>query len=291
MTESWRTKIRVHPACAMFPLMSDAELEELAADIDRNGLIHPIELWFAEKPKKTMSGVVPLITWLRDGQLISGQNRIEAQWRATPEDERSALIETLIEKAKVIWGRDPYDYSMADNFHRRHLTAEKKREIIAEYLKAHPERSDRFVAKIAQVDHKTVATVRAEAEGRGEIPHAATRTDSAGREQPARKPRRESKPRMSRTGRAVYAQLAAGALGRNDAVDKFATLLSRELPETLDDLTRLLRDQRHRIIELPLIKRVVLARGYLHALDVSLSDLEPVEDVTDAPLPPRPPLH
>jgi ParB-like chromosome segregation protein Spo0J len=49
--------------------------------------------------------------------------------------------------------------------------------------------SDRQLAKYVGVSDKTVAKFRAQLERRSEIPHVDTRTDTAGREQPARKPR------------------------------------------------------------------------------------------------------
>lgn len=57
----------------------------------------------------------------------------------------------------------------------------------AEELKRDPAQSDRIAAEKANVDHKTVAAVRVDMEQRGEIPHVDIRTDSTGREQPARK--------------------------------------------------------------------------------------------------------
>jgi hypothetical protein len=56
------------------------------------------------------------------------------------------------------------------NIHRRHLSAEKKRELISTLLKAKPEQSNRAIAKQAKVDHKTVGAIRAEMESTGEIP-------------------------------------------------------------------------------------------------------------------------
>src|SRR5262245_60645033 len=41
---SWRDILPVHPAADRFPLMSEAELKELAADIKENGLQHPVVL-------------------------------------------------------------------------------------------------------------------------------------------------------------------------------------------------------------------------------------------------------
>jgi len=37
--------IVVHPVAAMLPMMRDAEIDELAADIKENGLIEPIVYW------------------------------------------------------------------------------------------------------------------------------------------------------------------------------------------------------------------------------------------------------
>jgi hypothetical protein len=78
-------------------------------------------------------------------------------------------------------------FVISANLRRRHLTPEKKRELIAKLLKTEPEASDRQIGASVAVDHKTVGSVRAELEGRGEIPHVETRTDSKGRKQPAAK--------------------------------------------------------------------------------------------------------
>ena len=49
----------VHPVAALFPMLPDDELEELAADIKEHGLLDSIELD-------------------KDGQLIDGRNRLKA---------------------------------------------------------------------------------------------------------------------------------------------------------------------------------------------------------------------
>jgi hypothetical protein len=66
--------------------------------------------------------------------------------------------------------------------------------VIEALLKAKPERSDRATAKIALVDHKTVAAKREKLEAGGEIPHVETRTDTKGRQQPAAKTKPPQKP-------------------------------------------------------------------------------------------------
>src|SRR5206468_7124449 len=57
---------KVHPVAAMFPMMSDAELDELAQDIKASGMVHPVVLD-------------------SDGTLIDGRNRQEACKRAKVE--------------------------------------------------------------------------------------------------------------------------------------------------------------------------------------------------------------
>ena len=67
------------------------------------------------------------------------------------------------------------------NLARRTLTSEQKRTLIADQLTETPGRTNRMIAKLLGVDHKTVASVRAEAERLGEIPQHAARTGRDGR--------------------------------------------------------------------------------------------------------------
>jgi hypothetical protein len=175
---SWRDVVaelgvKVHPAADGFPMMSDAELDELAADIAKNGLQQSI-VWISTK-----EGLL----------LLDGRNRLAAIARVADQKRRDELEEELQKRAVILPGfADPWSYVVSANLLRRHLTAEQKRELIATLLKADPERSDRAIAKTVKVDHKTVAKVRVESEGRGEIPHVTKRSDTKGRKQPARKP-------------------------------------------------------------------------------------------------------
>ncbi len=66
----------------------------------------------------------------------------------------------------------------------------RERRAVEIALKEFPKLSDREIARICAVNDKTVAAARADMVGRSEIPNAATRTDSAGRQQPATKPAR-----------------------------------------------------------------------------------------------------
>jgi hypothetical protein len=181
----WRAHIPVHPAANEFPLLSEKELRELAGDIKRNGLRVEIALW---RPDDKTAPV-----------LLDGRNRVDAlamlgQFALNaagelcikgPDD--SLLQITQAPKFSVITCGDPETLVYSLNLHRRHLTPEQKRELIARLIKATPEKSDRAIGKMAKVSKNTAASVRRELEGRGQIDHVETRTDTKGRKQPAKK--------------------------------------------------------------------------------------------------------
>jgi hypothetical protein len=94
---------------------------------------------------------------------------------------------------------------LSANLHRRHLTTEQKRKLIAKEIANDPSKSDRAIAKAVKADKNTVATMRSEMEGRGEIHHVETRTDTKGRQQPAKrqhtyKPPTESQKAAAKLG-------------------------------------------------------------------------------------------
>jgi ParB-like chromosome segregation protein Spo0J len=81
-----------HPVAELFPMMTDEELSDLAADIQANGLIHPIVVDKA-------------------GVLIDGRNRLRACEIAG------------IEPAVVVFeGDDTREYIFASNIARRHMS-------------------------------------------------------------------------------------------------------------------------------------------------------------------------
>src|SRR4051794_39437277 len=90
----WRDRIKVHPAADMFPMISDAELDELATDIQKNGNRVGIVLWTPEyaidvRPRKGPHQLY----------LLDGRNRLEAIERAyadaDPDYRESAFDEAL----------------------------------------------------------------------------------------------------------------------------------------------------------------------------------------------------
>jgi hypothetical protein len=177
--QSWRDTLPIHPAADLFPRMSEVELAALGEDIRKHGLTSPIVVW--------SDGKSPV-------QLLDGRSRLDAieikigPAIVGPHSVMAGKDFRAVNKVIVLGGSvDPYAFVISANIHRRHLTAEQKRELIAKLIETDPMKPNRQIAETVKVDHKTVASVRAEKEGRGEIPHVETRTDSKGRKQPARK--------------------------------------------------------------------------------------------------------
>jgi hypothetical protein len=170
---SWRDHLKIHPAADLFPLMSESELRELGEDIKANGLRSPIVL--------------------TDDMLLDGRNRLDAMELVGLKFEFQRHTEGRFATNKICvlaiegsrepqvgsgiyrglrWiepEEDGYDYVISANLHRRHLTSEQKRDLIARVLKAKPGASNRQIAKQVKAHHTTVGTVRAEMESTGEI--------------------------------------------------------------------------------------------------------------------------
>jgi hypothetical protein len=85
-------------------------------------------------------------------------------------------------------GDEPYTFVVAANLHRRHLTAEQKRDLIDKLLKATPEKSDRQIADAIKASPTTVGKRRKTLEDTGDVSTMDTRTDTKGRQQQAHKP-------------------------------------------------------------------------------------------------------
>jgi hypothetical protein len=171
MTENWRDHVKVHPAADLFPTMSDDELDELAADIAKNGLLQPV-VFLGE-------------------ELLDGRNRIAALHRIPDEVRREKIARDINEgESSIIYPflEDPIGYVLSANLHRRHLNREQKSAVIDTLLKQYPERSDRQIAKQVDASPTTVGTRRGELEAKGEVSKLDTRTDTKGHQRPAHKP-------------------------------------------------------------------------------------------------------
>jgi hypothetical protein len=186
--KSWRDVFGVHPVADLFPLMKEEspdELRALSEDIKVNGLQNRIVIWEPPGNEKC--------------ELFDGRNRLDALelagllivdedtvWLRRPDGTKCQMPAKYIDAE--ICEADPYALAISLNIRRRHLTAERKRELIIEIIARAPKKSDRQIGKEIGVDHKTIARARAKGEDVGRIPHVETRTDTKGREQPAAKP-------------------------------------------------------------------------------------------------------
>ena len=192
--EIWRDLIPVHPAADLFPMMSDDELDDLAADIRKHDLCSPVVLL--------------------DRAVLDGRNRLEAAERAG--------IELFKPDGSPVWRYfktvggdsdfDPVAYVVSANIHRRHLTAEKKRELIAALLKDDPARSNRAIADLARASDHTVANVRKGLEYGAQIAHHTERVGRDGVAQPATKRQQQRQPPAALVNNTVPRHLAPGSV-------------------------------------------------------------------------------
>jgi hypothetical protein len=161
--ESWRDHLPVHPAANLFPPMSKDELRELGEDIKANGLVSSIVLY--------------------KGKLLDGRNRLDAMELVGERLDRSRIKSLSNQLGESV---DPHDFVIAANLHRRHLTGEQKREIIAKVLKAKPVASNRQIAKQVKADDKTVASVRRDLESTAEFPQLEKTVGADGKQRKSR---------------------------------------------------------------------------------------------------------
>lgn len=191
--KSWRDVIKIHPAADLFPLMDADELKVVGEDIKKNGLHEPVVLFREEG-----GGGIYRET---ERFLLDGRNRLdamEAVGLTTVKDGRLWLMDRpdggYVVKYRfwksAVTGFDPDAYVISANIHRRHLTAEQKRELIANVLKAQPQKSNRQIAEQTKSNHHTVGAVRTELQSTGTIAQLEKTTgkDNKARKQPPSKP-------------------------------------------------------------------------------------------------------
>ena len=141
-------------------------------------------------------GVIVPIVVSADGHIVDGHHRAEIADRLG------------IDCPRVVKHGDQTElrtFAYTLNLHRRHLTREQRRELIAQSLRQDPQLSNRDHARRTGASHPTVAVVRQELEQTGDVESLSTRTDSLGRQQPATKPAPVTDPWAER----IAAELAA----------------------------------------------------------------------------------
>jgi transposase-like protein len=227
---NWRDHLPVHPAANEFDLLSEKDpkaLRDMAEDIRKNGLQQPIVVVRIALADNSQAGMLPVPTGEYVYKLLDGRNRLDAlallgRVKAPLErgkGERRSIHQDLpvienhaethnASSAKSDWSfyyrivnateyneedeRELYDLVLSLNAHRRNLTPEKKRELIAKLLKANPDQSNRSIAKQVNVDHHKVAKVRQRLEATGEVSpvEKTVGADGKARNQPSKKAER-----------------------------------------------------------------------------------------------------
>jgi hypothetical protein len=123
-----------HPLANMFPMIEGVEFANLKSDIAANGIHQPIVLF--------------------QGQILDGRNRYkagkEAGHKFKPENFKEFTGSLAEAEAFVI----------STNVHRRHLTNAQKQEFIRLMIEKNPNATNRQIARLCQLSHSTVASVR-----------------------------------------------------------------------------------------------------------------------------------
>jgi len=180
------TTLPFHPLANLFPLMEGDEFDALVADIKARGLIERIIVY--------------------DGAILDGRNRYRACLEAGVEPTIQRYEKGGLEL------QDPVAWVISRSLRRRHLTPEDKIKILAQLVAAHPEKSDRKLAKEAGVSHPTMAKARREAEATGKALPVAKRVgaDGKARARPTKKARKQpAKKAKSKTPEAPKAAASA----------------------------------------------------------------------------------
>jgi hypothetical protein len=155
--------LEIHPAAAIFPMLSDEEMTELAKSINSFGLREKISI---------ISNPAAVSTWL----VLDGRNRLEALRRMNVKEKD--IIEQycrVVDLQKM--NATPEEYVMMANIERRNLTAPQRRSLagklaimLAEANKELPkdERKDALAAAAvkAGVSRRTAATAKKEEEAK-----------------------------------------------------------------------------------------------------------------------------
>jgi ParB-like chromosome segregation protein Spo0J len=164
--------------------MQGEDMDALVADIKANGIRQHIALW--------------------RGKILDGRNRYRAALKAGVDPLKYAYH--LEQQRWVGKSFDPAAYVISKNIHRRHLTTEQRREVVAKVIKAQPEKSNRQIAKTTGVSHPHVAKVRGELEKSGDVETVTTSIDTKGRAQPAKKKAKKAAVPDLRDAKAVIEQ-------------------------------------------------------------------------------------
>lgn len=145
----------------VMPALSDKEYEALKGNIKKNDVLVPV-------------------IYDENGNIIDGFHRVQICKELDIEDWPSITITNLNEVEKRSLARKL-------NSARRQLSQEQKRELIKDQLKDTPEWSNRRIADMLGVGHKTIIKYRKELEESGEIPQLNKLESADDKKRPAEK--------------------------------------------------------------------------------------------------------
>ena len=151
-SQRWRDRLKIHPAAALFPPLSNEELRDLAKDIKQHDLRERVACIKEQDGTRVV---------------VDGRSRLDALELLGEDVFGGRCREVFQELPPDV---DPVDYVISANIHRRHLTGGQKREAISKLLKMMPQKSNRQIGDMAKADHHTVEAVRTKMESTGEIP-------------------------------------------------------------------------------------------------------------------------
>jgi len=127
------------------PKMEPGQFEALKADIASRGVVTPIDID-------------------ENGAILDGHNR----YLAWCELQRNEPPPTIVRAG--LSEDEKRSFAIRQNVHRRHLSREQIRGLIARELRERPACSNRVIAADVGVDHKTVGAIRRALNSTGELP-------------------------------------------------------------------------------------------------------------------------
>jgi hypothetical protein len=161
-------QITIHPAAAIFPMMSDEELAEMADSIKKHGLREKIHAVISANENTT------------DWEVIDGRNRLEALRRYLKVSDVD-LIASYMTPITMSGAYTPEEYVMMANIERRNLTQSQRRDLAGK-LAIMLEERQKDIPKAEQIDtlqtaadktgvsRRTAATAKKEAVTKAKAP-------------------------------------------------------------------------------------------------------------------------
>jgi hypothetical protein len=282
--------VLVHREADRFPLMSEPDLDKLAADIKLNGLQDPVEYM------RGKDGVL---------RMLDGRNRVraleliaKAEGRELERDANGLpkIKHVIIDEKEIV---NPVTYVLSRNLHRRHLTGEQRHDVIRQVALEHPEYSIRKLAEVTATPRSTVhgalqKTVEQHAEhvaeqhadaDQGSQEASETSADLAGvRDRtPAQPEQQRSKgldgkfyPKKTQKRKKQPGQKPANnakTLTRDQVVVAVGQELAKKPREMTWSFIKLMEDSRGTLLKLSEPFRVEMARIFAAALGLGVDDL------------------